>query len=154
MKAVIQRVRQAAVETEGRIIGQIGRGLVVLLGVAHDDNEKDVEFLIEKLPTLRIFPDEFGKMNKSLEDIGGSGLIISQFTLLADTNRGRRPSFEHAAAPEKAKILYQHLIDQLRGRGLHIESGIFGATMIVSLQNEGPVTLVLDSQGDQQVKRT
>ncbi len=153
MKAVIQRVRKASVETEGRIIGQIGRGLLVLLGVAQDDNEKDVEFFVEKLPTLRIFSDDFGKMNKSLEDIGGAGLIISQFTLLADTDRGRRPSFEQAAPPEQAKTLYQLLIDRLRGRGLQIASGIFGASMLVSLENEGPVTLILDSQHQQQVKR-
>ena len=153
MKAVIQRVRKASVETEGRIVGQIGRGLLVLLGVAQDDNETDVKFLVEKLPTLRIFSDEFGKMNKSLEDIGGACLIISQFTLLADTDRGRRPSFEQAATPTHANTLYQQVIDQLQARGLQIESGIFGASMVVSLENEGPVTLVLDSHRPQQVKR-
>ena len=153
MKAVIQRVRKASVETEGRIVGQIGRGLLVLLGVAQDDDDTDVEFFVEKLPTLRIFSDEFGKMNKSLEDIGGAGLIISQFTLLADTDRGRRPSFEQAAPPEQANTLYQLLMDRLRGRGLPIESGIFGASMVVSLENEGPVTLVLDSHRGEQVKR-
>lgn len=152
MIAVIQRVRQASVKTDGRIVGQIGQGLLVLLGVARDDNETDVEFFAEKLPTLRIFADEFGKMNKSLEDIRGEGLIISQFTLLADTNKGRRPSFEHAATPENAKILYQLLINQLRNRGLQIESGIFGASMIVTLENDGPVTLVLDSHKQQQRK--
>jgi len=153
MKAVIQRVRKALVETEGRIVGQIGRGFLVLLGVAKDDDETDVEFFVEKLPTLRIFSDEFGKMNQSLEDIGGAGLIISQFTLLADTERGRRPSFEQAAPPEQANTLYQLLMDRLRDRGLHIESGIFGASMVVSLENEGPVTLVLDSRRGEQVKR-
>ena len=153
MKAVIQRVRKALVETDGRIVGQIGRGFLVLLGVAKDDDETDVEFFVEKLPTLRIFSDEFGKMNKSLEDIGGSGLIISQFTLLADTERGRRPRFEQAAPPEQANTLYQLLMDRLRVRGLHIESGIFGASMVVSLENEGPVTLVLDSRRGEQVKR-
>ena len=153
MKAVIQRVRKASVETEGRIVGQIGRGLLVLLGVAQDDDDTDVEFFVEKLPTLRIFSDEFGKMNKSLEDIGGAGLIISQFTLLADTDRGRRPSFEQADPPEQANTLYQLLMDRLRGRGLPIESGIFGASMVVSLENEGPVTLVLDSHRGEQVKR-
>jgi D-tyrosyl-tRNA(Tyr) deacylase len=153
MKAVIQRVRKASVETEGRIVGQIGQGLLVLLGVAQDDGETDVEFFVEKLPTLRIFSDEFGKMNKSLEDIGGAGLIISQFTLLADTDRGRRPSFDQAAPPEQANTLYQLLMDRLRVRGLHIESGIFGASMVVSLENEGPVTLALDSRKGKQVKR-
>ena len=153
MKAVIQRVQKASVETEGRIVGQIGRGLLVLLGVAKDDDETDVNFFVEKLPTLRIFSDECGKMNKSLEDIGGAGLIISQFTLLADTERGRRPSFEQAASPEQAQTLYQLLIDQLRLRGLQIESGTFGASMIVSLENQGPMTLVLDSHRQQQVKR-
>lgn len=153
MKAVIQRVRRASVEIEGRNAGQIGRGLLVLLGVAQDDDQTDVEFLAEKLPTLRIFPDEAGKMNKSLEDIGGAGLIISQFTLLADTDRGRRPSFERAAPPEHARSLYQLLIDRMRARGVHIESGIFGASMVVSLENEGPVTLVLDSRRGNQVQR-
>ena len=153
MKAVIQRVRKASVETEGRIVGQIGQGIVVLLGVAADDDEIDVEYFVEKLPTLRIFSDEFGKMNKSLEDIGGAGLIISQFTLMADTDRGRRPSFEQAAPPDQANTLYQLLIDQLRIRGLQIESGSFGASMIVSFENQGPVTLVLDSNRRQKVKR-
>ena len=153
MKAVIQRVRKASVETEGRIVGQIGQGILVLRGVAKDDDETDVEFFVEKLPTLRIFSDEFGKMNKSLEDIGGAGLIISQFTLLADTDRGRRPSFEQAAPPEQAKMLYQLLIDRLRIRGLQIESGSFGASMVVSLENQGPVTLMLDSNRLQKVKR-
>ena len=153
MKAVIQRVRKASVETEGRIVGQIGRGLLVLLGVAQEDGETDVEFFVEKLPTLRIFSDEFGKMNKSLKDIGGAGLIISQFTLMADTDRGRRPSFEQAAPSEQANTLYQLLMDRLRVRGLHIESGIFGASMVVSLENDGPVTLILDSRKGKQVKR-
>jgi D-tyrosyl-tRNA(Tyr) deacylase len=153
MKAVIQRVRKASVETDGRVVGQIGRGLLVLLGVAQDDDETDVEFFVEKLPTIRIFSDECGKMNQSLEDIGGAGLIISQFTLLADTERGRRPSFEQAAPPEQAKTLYQLLINQLQVRGLQIKSGIFGASMVVSLENEGPVTLVLDSRRGEQVKR-
>ncbi|UCE62754.1 MAG: D-tyrosyl-tRNA(Tyr) deacylase [Nitrospirota bacterium] len=153
MKAVIQRVRKASVETDGRIIGQIERGLLVLLGVAQGDDETDVAFFVEKLPTLRIFSDEIGKMNKSLEDIGGAALIISQFTLLADTDRGRRPSFEQAAPPEQANTLYHQLMDRLRGRGLHIKSGIFGASMVVSLENEGPVTLVLDSRSGKQVKR-
>ena len=153
MKAVIQRVRKASVETEGRIVGQIRRGLLILLGVAQGDDETDVEFFVEKLTTIRIFSDEFGKMNKSLEDIGGEGLIISQFTLLADTDRGRRPGFEKAAPPEQAKTLYQLLIERLRNGGLKIESGIFGAPMVVSLENEGPVTLILDSHRQQQVKR-
>ncbi len=153
MKAVIQRVRKASVETEGRIVGQISRGLLILLGVAQGDGETDVEFFVEKVPTLRIFSDEFGKMNKSLEDIGGAGLIISQFTLMADTDRGRRPSFEQAAPSEQANTLYQLLMDRLRVRGLHIESGIFGASMVVSLENDGPVTLILDSRKDEQVKR-
>jgi len=153
MKAVVQRVRKASVEIEGRIVGQIGRGLMVLLGVAQDDNQTDVEFFLEKLPTLRIFSDEVGKMNQSLEDIGGACLIISQFTLLADTTRGRRPSFEQAASPEHANLLYQELIDRLTLRGLQIETGMFGASMVVSLENDGPVTLVLDSRRGEQVKR-
>ena len=130
MKAVIQRVRKASVDTEGRIVGQIDRGLVVLLGVAQEDNQTDVEFLVEKLPAIRVFSDEAGKMNKSLSDIGGALLIISQFTLLADTDRGRRPSFEKAAPPEQAKALYQLLVDQLQARQLQVETGEFGATMV------------------------
>ena len=154
MKAVIQRVRRASVDIEGRIVGQIDRGLVVLLGVAQEDNRTDVEFMVEKLPAIRVFSDEAGKMNKSLSDIGGALLIISQFTLVADTDRGRRPSFEKAAPPEQAKMLYQLLVDQLKARRLRIETGVFGATMIVSLENEGPVTLVLDSRKREEVKRS
>lgn len=153
MKAVIQRVRKASVEIHGRIVGQIGRGLVVLLGVAQEDDSSDVEFFVEKLPNLRIFSDEFGKMNKSLCDVGGACLIISQFTLLADLSRGRRPGFEQAAPPGQARSLYQVLIDRLRARTLHVETGIFGETMIVSLENDGPVTLVLDSRKPEEVKR-
>ena len=153
MKAVIQRVRRASVDIEGRIVGQIDRGLVVLLGVAQEDNQTDVEFLVEKLPAIRVFSDEAGKMNKSLSDIGGALLIISQFTLLADTDRGRRPSFEKAAPPEQAKVLYQLLVDQLQARRLQVETGEFGATMVVSLENDGPVTLVLDSRKREEVKR-
>ena len=153
MKAVIQRVRKASVDIEGRIVGQINRGLVVLLGVAQEDTRTDVEFLVEKLPSIRVFSDQAGKMNNSLSDIGGALLIISQFTLLADTDRGRRPSFEKAAPPEQAKVLYQLLVDQLQARRLQVETGEFGATMIVSLENDGPVTLVLDSRKQEEVKR-
>ena len=153
MKAVIQRVRKASVDTDGRIVGQIGRGLVVLLGVAHEDNQTDVELLVEKLPALRVFSDEAGKMNKSLSDIGGALLIISQFTLLADTDRGRRPSFEKAAPPGQAKALYQLLVDQLQARPLQVETGEFGATMVVSLENDGPVTLILDTRKRGESKR-
>ena len=153
MKAVIQRVRKASVESEGRIIGKINRGLLVLLGVAQGDDETDVAFFVDKLPSLRIFSDEFGKMNKSLEDIGGAALIISQFTLLADTDRGRRPGFEQAAPPDQARTLYQQVIDQLIERGIQVESGSFGASMVVSLENEGPVTFILDSNKAQQVKK-
>ena len=153
MKAVIQRVRRASVDIEGRIVGQIDRGLVVLLGVAHEDNQSDVEFMVEKLPAIRVFSDEGGKMNKSLSDIGGALLIISQFTLLADMDRGRRPSFEKAAPPEQAKVLYQLLVDQLQARKVQVETGQFGATMVVSLENDGPVTLVLDSRKREEVKR-
>ena len=134
-------------------MGQIGRGLVVLLGVAKEDDRTDVEFFVQKLPALRVFSDESGKMNKSLCDISGAVLIISQFTLLADLSRGRRPSFEGAAPPEHAKSLYQYLIDRLRDGGLSTEAGVFGATMVVTLENDGPVTLVLDSRTPEEVKR-
>ena len=153
MKAVIQRVRKASVETEGRIVGEIDRGLVVLLGIAKEDDRTDVDFIAQKLPALRIFSDEMGKMNKSLCDIGGAFLIISQFTLLADLSRGRRPSFEEAAPPEYAKSLYQNLIDRLRESRFRTEAGVFGTTMVVSLENDGPVTLVLDSRMPEKVKR-
>ncbi len=153
MKAVLQRVRCATVEVKNRVVGQIHQGLVVLLGVAQDDMLQQAQSLAEKVQSLRIFSDDAGKMNKSIQDINGSVLVVSQFTLLANTERGRRPSFEQAASPDKARNLYESFIQHLRSLGLHVETGIFGAMMIVSLENDGPVTLTLDTNEHKQVSK-
>lgn len=148
MKAVIQRVTQASVEVDGNIVGQIRSGLVVLLGVAKGDTETDLAYLVEKIPALRIFSDEAGKMNRSLAEIRGGILAISQFTLLGDTKKGRRPGFDQAADPDVAKRLYEQFVEQLRKTtDLTIQTGVFGAHMKVELINDGPVTFVLDSRG-------
>ena len=147
MKAVIQRVTTASVEVDGKIVGQIRNGLVILLGVAKGDTEKDVMYLCEKIPALRIFNDEKGKMNRSLAEIAGGVLAISQFTLMGDTRKGRRPGFDRAADPATARRLYEQFVTQLRaGTDLTIETGIFGAHMGIELVNDGPVTFVLDSR--------
>jgi D-tyrosyl-tRNA(Tyr) deacylase len=146
MKAVVQRVSRASVEVDGKVVGRIGAGLVVLLGVAKGDGEADVRYIVEKLRTLRIFSDEQGKMNRSVEDIGGSILLVSQFTLLGDTSKGRRPGFDEAAPPEEARRLYELAAGQLRGMGTPVETGVFGASMRVDLLNDGPVTLLVDSR--------
>jgi D-tyrosyl-tRNA(Tyr) deacylase len=147
MKAVIQLVTSASVRVEGRIVGEIEHGLLVLLGVAKGDGESDGRFLIEKIRTLRIFSDEQGKMNRSLADIGGSVLLVSQFTLLGRTTNGRRPSFDEAAPPDEAKRLYEAVATELRAQGIPVETGVFAAHMQVELLNDGPVTFVLDSRG-------
>ena len=146
MKAVIQRVSRASVQVEHKTVGQIGSGLVILLGVAKGDDETDSRYLAAKISALRIFPDEKGKMNRSLLDIGGSVLLVSQFTLLGQVTKGRRPSFDDAAHPEEAKRLYEQVVEEFRGRGTHVETGIFAAHMQVELLNDGPVTFVLDSR--------
>lgn len=146
MKAVIQRVTRASVEVEGRIVGRIGAGLLVLLGVAKSDDERDLSYLLEKLQTLRIFGDDQGKMNRSLVDVGGALLLVSQFTLLGDTSKGRRPGFDLAASPEAARALYEQAVERLRSAGLTVETGVFGAHMQVELLNDGPVTLIVDSR--------
>lgn len=147
MKAVIQRVTKASVQVEGQTIGQIDSGLLVLLGVAKGDGETDGRYVVEKIRTLRIFSDEQGKMNCSLVDIGGSVLLVSQFTLLGRTANGRRPSFDEAAFPDEANRLYGQVAAGLRDLGTHVETGIFAAHMQVELLNDGPVTFVLDSRG-------
>jgi D-tyrosyl-tRNA(Tyr) deacylase len=147
MKAVIQRVTRASVHVEGKIVGQIESGLLVLLGVAKGDGEIDGRYLVEKIRTLRIFSDEQGKMNRSLADIGGSVLLVSQLTLLGRTANGRRPSFDEAAPSDEANRLYQQVMAGLRGQGIHVEIGVFAAHMQVELLNDGPVTFVLDSRG-------
>jgi D-tyrosyl-tRNA(Tyr) deacylase len=146
MKAVIQRVTSASVEVEGKIVGEIRSGLVVLLGVAKGDGESDGRYLVEKIRTLRIFSDEYGKMNRSLVDVGGSVLLVSQFTLLGRTANGRRPSFDEAAPPDEAKRLYERIATDLRTQGTAVETGVFAAHMKVALLNDGPVTFMLDSR--------
>ncbi|MCH8836831.1 MAG: D-tyrosyl-tRNA(Tyr) deacylase [Candidatus Marinimicrobia bacterium] len=146
MIAVLQRVSRAGVTIEGRVTGSIASGLVVLLGVHKTDTETDVKFLVEKSANLRIFSDSVGKMNLSLLDTGGSALVISQFTLVGDWRKGRRPSFIGAAPPEQGERLYEQFIAELQGRGVAVQTGVFGAMMEVELVNDGPVTFVLDSK--------
>ena len=146
MRAVIQRVTRASVEVEGRTVGAIGGGLLVLLGVAKGDGEADCRFMIEKLRGLRIFADDAGKMNRSLADVGGSILLVSQFTLLGNTRSGRRPGFEEAAPPEEAKRLYEQVSAGLKTEGTAVETGVFAAHMKIELVNDGPVTFLLDSR--------
>jgi D-aminoacyl-tRNA deacylase len=146
MKAVIQRVTRASVEVEGRTVGAIGAGLLVLLGVAKGDGDPDCRFMVDKLRGLRIFSDEAGKMNRSLTDVGGSILLVSQFTLLATTTSGRRPSFDEAAPPDEAKRWYEQVSAALKAQGSSVENGVFAAHMKVELVNDGPVTFLLDSR--------
>jgi D-tyrosyl-tRNA(Tyr) deacylase len=145
MRAVVQRVSRARVEVDGAVMGEIGPGLLVLLGVAKNDTRADAEFLAEKILGLRIFSDEAGKMNRSIAETGGSLLIVSQFTLYGDVRKGRRPSFDLAAPPEQARALYEDFVSLTRRSGLKVETGVFQATMAVSLVNEGPVTLIVES---------
>ena len=145
MIAVLQRVTTGKVKIGDRIVGDIDNGLVILLGVHRDDKEDDIIFLADKVIGLRIFNDNNGKMNISLQDSEGSVLVISQFTLCGDWRKGRRPSFTKAADPGKGKLLYDGFIDAVRSRGINVETGEFGAAMDVSLVNSGPVTFVLDS---------
>ena len=147
MKAVLQRVTRASVEVDCHAVGRIDAGLLVLLGVAKGDGESDGRYLVEKIRTLRIFSDEQGKMNRSLADIGGSVLLVSQFTLLGRTTNGRRPSFDEAAPPDEAKRLYEAVATELRAQKIPVETGVFAAHMQVELLNDGPVTFVLDSRG-------
>jgi D-tyrosyl-tRNA(Tyr) deacylase len=146
MKALIQRVTHASVEVEGHIRGQIGEGLLVFLGVAKGDTDADGRHLAEKIGALRIFADEQGKMNRSLIDVGGGVLLVSQFTLLARTTNGRRPSFDEAAPPDEARRLYEGLAAELRKYNLHVQTGVFAAHMTVNLTNDGPVTFLLNSR--------
>ena len=146
MKAVVQRVKESHVEVDHNIVASIGNGLLVLLGVQEDDTEKDVNFLVEKIINLRIFEDENGRMNISLKDVKGELLVVSQFTLLGDCRKGRRPSYIKAAPPEKANDLYEYFIKEAGKLGIVTKSGIFQAMMDVSLINNGPVTLLLDTR--------
>jgi len=150
MKAVLQRVTRASVKVDGEVLGEIAGGLLILLGVAKGDGEADVRYMLEKIPGLRIFSDEQGKMNRSVTELAGEGggavLVVSQFTLLGDTDRGRRPGFDQAASPDVARTLYEQVVAGLKQRGLAVETGLFGAYMTVSLENDGPVTFILDSR--------
>ena len=145
MRCVIQRVTEASVTTGGEIVGKIGRGFMVLVGVSAEDTEKDMRYMAEKVPNLRIFEDENGKMNLALKDVGGAILAVSQFTLYGDARGGRRPSFITAARPEEANALYEQLVAAWREQGLTVETGRFRTDMQVALVNDGPVTLLMDS---------
>lgn len=145
MRAVIQRALASNVSVDGRVVGSIRRGFVVLLGVGQDDGEAEAAFMADKIANLRVFEDAEGRMNLSLLEVGGEVLLISQFTLYGDCRKGRRPSFIDAAPPEKADSLYQRVADLLRERGIPVSTGEFGAHMLVSIQNDGPVTILVDS---------
>jgi D-aminoacyl-tRNA deacylase len=146
MRAVVQRVSRATVTIDEKVTGEIGHGLLVLLGVGQSDNESDAEYCAEKICGLRIFEDDQGKMNRSLLDGGGSVLAVSQFTLYGDVRRGKRPSFDAAARPEGAKRLYEYFVEKIRAAGVHCETGRFQEMMHVALVNEGPVTILIDSE--------
>ncbi len=145
MRAVVQRVTESHVTVNGSEVGRIGLGLMVLLGVAKGDTEKTVDWMIEKIVHLRVFDDDDGKMNRSLMDVGGCLLLVSQFTLIGDCRKGRRPSYVNAARPDAANALYEYAVEQARIKGVQVETGVFQAMMQVSLVNDGPVTLVIDS---------
>ena len=146
MRAVVQRVSRASVTVAGEVVGRIDHGLVVLLGVAEGDTQDDVIFLATKIVGLRIFPDDQAKMNRSMLDVGGRMLVISQFTLLGDCRKGRRPSFIEAARPERAVELYRGFVAEVKGQGIEVETGRFQEHMVVELVNDGPVTLILDTR--------
>ena len=146
MRAVVQRVSRAEVRIDSRVVGKIARGFVVLLGVAEGDTDADAAFLADRIIGMRIFADAAGKMNLSITQVDGALLVVSQFTLIADTNSGRRPSFTKAAPPNEARRLYEHFLSLTRLRGVKLETGKFGATMEVDLINDGPVTILLDTR--------
>jgi D-tyrosyl-tRNA(Tyr) deacylase len=145
MRAVVQRVKESAVAVDGKTISDIGQGLLVFLGVAQGDRASDADYLADKISNLRIFEDDNGKMNRSLLETGGQMLVVSQFTLLGNCRKGRRPSFVRAASPETADQLYTYFTEQVRAKGISVQTGQFRAMMAVSLVNDGPVTLILDS---------
>ncbi|WP_059051873.1 D-aminoacyl-tRNA deacylase [Paenibacillus senegalimassiliensis] len=145
MRVVVQRCREAQVNVGGQTVGSIGKGLMLLVGITHEDTEKDAAYLADKVASLRIFEDEDGKLNLGVSEIGGAILSVSQFTLYADSRKGRRPNFMAAARPEVAEPLYERFNELLRDKGLVVETGVFGAEMDVALTNWGPVTLIIDS---------
>ena len=146
MRAVVQRVQRASVRVAGETVGEIGPGLLVLLGVGQADTEAAADYLADKIAGLRIFDDDAGHMNRAVGEIGGAALVVSQFTLFGDVRRGKRPSFDAAARPESARRLYEYFVDKLRSAGLRCETGRFQETMKVELVNDGPVTILLDSE--------
>ncbi len=146
MRAVIQRIKESSVKVEGQIIGRTGAGLLVLLGVAKGDDRSDADYLANKITNLRIFEDNNRKMNRSLMDAGGEMMVVSQFTLLADCRKGRRPSFVDAAEPKKAVDLFAYFVEKVRNQGIHVATGRFGAMMEVALINAGPVTIIVESR--------
>jgi D-tyrosyl-tRNA(Tyr) deacylase len=146
MRAVVQRVSRASVKVGNELTGEVGRGLLVLLGVSREDTEADADYLAEKIAGLRIFEDDGGKMNLDVMDVGGAVLAVSQFTLFGDVRRGKRPSFDEAARPERARELYEYFVGQVRGLGLRCETGRFQEMMEVELINSGPVTILVDSK--------
>lgn len=146
MRAIVQRVTEASVKVDDKIVGEIKKGFMVLLGVGNNDDENDIKYIADKIINLRVFEDENEKMNYSLNDVDGEVLLISQFTLYADCTKGRRPSFDKAGSPDWAKILYEKTCDYLKQNNIKTQTGIFGADMKVSLVNDGPVTLMLDSK--------
>jgi D-tyrosyl-tRNA(Tyr) deacylase len=146
MRAVVQRVKEARVRVKGAVKGSIGRGLLVFAGVEKNDTEKDIEYIASKLTGLRVFEDGQGKMNLDIKEAGGGFLVISQFTLLGDVSRGRRPSFDMAERPERAEAMYRALLNRVKEMGVEVAEGVFQAHMEVELINDGPVTLVLDSR--------
>ncbi|MDA8138679.1 MAG: D-aminoacyl-tRNA deacylase [Desulfobacteraceae bacterium] len=146
MIAVVQRVTESSVTVDGEVVGAIGHGVMVLLGVAQEDTEKDGDYLVDKVVNLRIFEDEAGKLNRSLLETGGALLVVSQFTLLGDGRKGRRPSFAGAAPPDKAEALYLRFAENARAQGITVATGRFRAMMKVALVNDGPVTLIIDSK--------
>lgn len=145
MRAVVQRVKKSSVTVDSQITGEIKQGLMVLIGVEDGDTEKDAAYIVDKVTGLRIFEDENGKMNLSVKDVGGEILAVSQFTLLGDVRKGKRPSFTKAAAPEEANNLYRKVIEAIEKNDIHVEEGIFQADMLVEIHNDGPVTILLDS---------
>jgi D-tyrosyl-tRNA(Tyr) deacylase len=145
MRAVVQRVTQASVKVDGAVTGEIGLGLLVLLGVGRNDTTDDADYIVDKLLGLRIFEDEAGKMNRSVREHGGSVLVVSQFTLFGDVRRGKRPSFDDAARPEQARSLYEYVVERIRRQDVRCETGKFQAMMQMALVNDGPVTILIDS---------
>ena len=145
MRVVLQRVKQASVVVDGETVGAINQGFLLLVGITHEDGEAEASYLARKIAGLRVFEDDQGKMNRGLADVDGAILAVSQFTLYGSTRKGRRPSFTHAARPEQAEPLYQHFCQRLREQGIVVEQGIFQAEMVITLVNDGPVTLWLDT---------